>query len=371
MEIMKMLEQKELNRKDKILYQKLKKVNKEKVNLDIIYLMAWTEICGGSKIILEYVNRLSQKGHNITIITYDQKPNWFLINERVNFIQVPIDREIHEYITEADLIVATSWKCIYEAVESNKAPVVFFEQGGAHLFSKSELEEAKIEKLNNRYKMVPFIYTVSEYSRSIIKKEYNVDSKVIPIAIDNTIFYYREKENNNDSIEITAIGPEDFKFKNINEIIQAVTELKVKYSNIHFNWITQKKPEKNKIECVVSPKQNEIGDILRRTDIYICASEYESFGLPILEAMCCGAAVITTDTGGCRDFVKDKANALIIEKHNIADMKEKIELLINNKELRKKIVENGLETAKKYNWDNSTKLVEQYYREISNYEVET
>ena len=134
--------------------------------------MAWTEICGGSKVILEYVNRLSQKGHNITIITYDKKPNWFPMNKSINFIQVPIDREIHEYITDADIIVATSWKCIYEAIESNKAPVVFFEQGGSHLFSKSELEELKIEKLNNRYKMVPFIYTVSEYSRSVIKKEF-------------------------------------------------------------------------------------------------------------------------------------------------------------------------------------------------------
>lgn len=370
MEIMKMLEKKELDRQDKLIYQKLKKVNKKKVSLDIIYLMAWTEICGGSKVILEYVNRLSQKGHNITIITYDKKPNWFPMNKSINFIQVPIDREIHEYITDADIIVATSWKCIYEAIESNKAPVVFFEQGGSHLFSKSELEELKIEKLNNRYKMVPFIYTVSEYSRSVIKKEYGVDSKVIPIAIDNTIFYNRKQERNDNIIEITAIGPEDFKFKNINEIIQAVTELQKKYENIHFNWITQKFPEKNKIECIVSPKQKEIGDILRKTDIYVCASEYESFGLPILEAMSCGATVVTTDTGGCRDFVKDKENALMIEKHNIKDMKEKIELLINDKELRNRIIKNGLETARKYNWDNSTTLVEQYYKEISDYEID-
>ena len=88
--------------------------------------MVWTQVCGGSKIILEYANRISQKGHDVTIITYDQKPEWFKLNEQINFIQVPKNEELKKYIPKCDLIVATSWKCIYSAIDSQKAPVVFF-----------------------------------------------------------------------------------------------------------------------------------------------------------------------------------------------------------------------------------------------------
>ena len=34
--------------------------------------MVWTKVCGGSKIILEYANRLAKKGHKINIVTYDE-----------------------------------------------------------------------------------------------------------------------------------------------------------------------------------------------------------------------------------------------------------------------------------------------------------
>ena len=69
---------------------------------------------------------------------------------------------------------------------------------------------------------------------------------------------------------------------------------------------------------------------MRKTHIYICNSEYESFGLPTLEAMTCGATVVTTDTGGMRDFVKDNYNALVTNHHDINDIVEKVSLLVDN-----------------------------------------
>ena len=189
MGVMQYLEEKELKRNDEIIKQNVVKCNEKKQKLTITYMMMWTEVCGGSKVLLEHMNRLTKRGHKINIVTYDIKPTWFPMEEDINFIQVPLEKELHDYVPECDVIVATSWKCIYECVASNKAPVVFFEQGGNHLFQKDKLDEFRIAKLQRRYNMVPFIYTVSKYSSDVIKKEYNVNSDVIPIAIDENIFY--------------------------------------------------------------------------------------------------------------------------------------------------------------------------------------
>ena len=75
------IEKIELQREEKLPAQKLKKRQDSKEILDIVYLMVWTKTCGGSKIILEYVNRLAKLGHHITIVTYDQKPTWFPLDE--------------------------------------------------------------------------------------------------------------------------------------------------------------------------------------------------------------------------------------------------------------------------------------------------
>ena len=343
--------------------------NEFKNKLHIVYIMVWTKVCGGSKIILEYANRLIQRNHNVTIVTYDEYPQWFKLEDKVNFIQVPRGKDIKKYIPECDAIVATSWKCIYEAVQSNIAPVVFFEQGGSHLFEVENIDSNKLEIIKHRISLVQFVYTVSSYSKNKMQEIYNQDSKVICNSVDSNIFFPREKFKEKENIEIAMIGSEDFKFKNVGEILEAYRILSKKYSNLSLNWITQTQPTKNLEKAIVNPSQKEIGEILRRSDIYVCNSEYESFGLPTLEAMTCGAAVITTDTGGMRDFIRENENGLIVKKHNIKDLIEKIELLINNKELRERLAVNGLETAKTMNWDESVSQLIEYYQEISKYNI--
>lgn len=362
----------ELEIKEKLSPQKVKKVeNTDKNKLEITYIMVWTKVCGGSKIILEYASRLAGKGHKINIVTYDEKPTWYPLSDKVNFIRVPNDEDIKNYIPKSDVVVPTSWKCIRKAIESGKGPVAFFEQGGSHLFEIDKLSERKKEVVLERMKLPPFIYTVSQYSADKIKEIYGKDSGIIYNALESSVFYPREKEREAEDISITIVGSEDFKFKNIGEILEVIRDLKEKYP-IKLNWITQTKPTINEEgkDAIVNPPQKVIGDVLRDTDIYICNSEYESFGLPTLEAMTCGAASITTDTGGMRDFVVDGENALVIKHHDKGDMKEKFERLINDRDLLHKIAKNGRDTASKFNWDNSISDMEKYFREIAKYRVE-
>ena len=348
----------------------VKLYSEEKDVLEITYIMVWTKVCGGSKIILEYANRLAKRGHKINIVTYDEYPKWFSLSKNVNFIKVPNGEDIINYIPESDVVVSTSWKCIRKAVKSNKGPVAFFEQGGSHLFELDKLNDRKREIVQQRMRLPAFIYTVSQYSADKIKEIYGKDASIIYNALETSIFYSRKEEKQKEETSITIVGSEEFKFKNIGEILEVIRLLKRNYK-IKLNWITQNNPKINEEgkDAIVNPQQKVIGDVLRNTDIYICNSEYEAFGLPTLEAMTCGAAVITTDTGGMRDFVQNGINALVINHHDKDDMKEKIEMLINDKKLMHKIAENGMKTALKFNWDNSIINMEKYFRKIAKYRI--
>ena len=55
-------------------------------------------------------------------------------------------------------------------------------------------------------------------------------------------------------------------------------------------------------------------------------------------------------------MIKNKENGLLFEKGNITALAEKIILLIEDKNLKRKIVQNGLLTAEKYSLENITKI---------------
>jgi glycosyltransferase involved in cell wall biosynthesis len=365
------LEKIELARTEKLQRQDLKKIESKKEKLHIVYVMVWTKICGGSKIILEYANRLSQRGHKITIVTYDEKPTWFALEEKIEFIQARKEQTLEENIPECDIVVATSWKNIFATLKADCAPAVFFEQGGSHIFGTETLSERKSEIVKQRMSEPSYIYTVSSYAKECLKKYYQRDAFVVLNAVDESIFYPRETmEQLNDRIIITTIGPEEFEFKRIDNVIKAITELKKQYPNIQFKWISQTQPKMHSERAIVNPSQKEIGNILRNTDIYICASDYESFCLPALEAMTCGATVVTTDNGGIVDFIINKENGLVIEKNSVQDIIAKIRFLIENPEERIRLATNGLKTAQKMSWNSSVKRLEGYYQEIAQHEIE-
>ena len=346
-----------------------KKRNKQKLN--ITYVMTWTGVCGGSKIILEHANRLTDRGHNITLISHDSRPTWFNLNSSVRFIQVPWGEVLCESIPkDTDVIVATYWREIYECVEQKIAPVIYFEQGDFHLFDMEKLDERTFEYINKALKTINFVYRISRFAKQKLEEVYNAKSIVIPNAVDDRVFYYKPHIEN-EVPNITIIGSEEATFKRIQNILDAIKILKEKGYNIQLNWITPTEPKKNlNLAPIVNPPQIVIGDTLRKTDIYICASMYEAFCLPVLEAMTCGAAIVTTNNGGNMDFIEDNKNALIIEKDNIYDIVQKVEKLLNDGDLRKSLVKNGVEVSARYSWNITIDKIEEYYQEIANYVIE-
>ena len=247
----------------------------------------------------------------------------------------------------------------------------YFEQGDYHLFEPKIVEKRVEEFIKKQFETVEFIYTVSEYARKKIRERFGKDAIVIPNAVNDRVFFY-EKRRENDNFTITIIGSQNVKFKRINNILKALKELEDEGYQFDVKWITPDIPNEKKgqnIEYIVNPQQIEIGNTLRKSDIYICASIYESFCLPVLEAMTCGATVITTNNGGNMDFVQDKKNALIIEKDNIEDIKQKVKMLYYNKTLREELAKNAYITSERYRWDHIILQIEDYYREISRYKI--
>lgn len=106
------------------------------------------------------------------------------------------------------------------------------------------------------------------------------------------------------------------------------------------------------VEPISNPKI--LREHIHESDIFCypsLAENGETFGVSVIEAMACGKPVVVSDLLCFTDFVVNHKNGMIFNHksvNNINEFAEKIQFLIENKELREKLSKNAAETSKFY-----------------------
>jgi glycosyltransferase involved in cell wall biosynthesis len=80
-------------------------------------------------------------------------------------------------------------------------------------------------------------------------------------------------------------------------------------------------------------------------DIIILPTYEETFGLIVAEAMLMKVAVIGSNAGGVPEIISNRENGLLFETKNSKDLSEKINILLNDSDLRNKLILNGYDYA--------------------------
>jgi len=102
--------------------------------------------------------------------------------------------------------------------------------------------------------------------------------------------------------------------------------------------------------------RKDVSDIYNITDIIINPSYSESLiSYSVLEAGAIGVPSISTDVGGAREIIKEGISGMLFEPKNIAELNEKVCMLLLNSELRKSIGANIQQIIiRNYDWDKIT-----------------
>jgi len=104
---------------------------------------------------------------------------------------------------------------------------------------------------------------------------------------------------------------------------------------------------------------SEVNQYYNRMDIVVIPSRVnsESFGVAAVEASACAKPVVASNTGGLKEVIKDGVNGLLVEPENPEDLAQKIQVLINNPDLRSSLGKKGREMViEKYDWDKCLEL---------------
>ncbi len=98
------------------------------------------------------------------------------------------------------------------------------------------------------------------------------------------------------------------------------------------------------------PNDTALAGILNCSDLFVSTSLSEGFGLPALEAMACGCAVILSENGGCSEYARPGHNCLTYRPGDSRSLAKHIMRLVNDKKIRRHISAQGIITSKYFLW---------------------
>jgi len=96
--------------------------------------------------------------------------------------------------------------------------------------------------------------------------------------------------------------------------------------------------------------------------LFVFPSLYEGFGMPVLEAMASGVPVITSNVSSLPEVAGDAA--ILVDPLNEDKIFEAYKKILSDKKLQREMIQKGLEQAKKFEWKESVKVLEQIYEKM-------
>lgn len=123
--------------------------------------------------------------------------------------------------------------------------------------------------------------------------------------------------------------------------------------------------EMNRVTFIGSITYNSMPGEYRKADILINSSLWESFGLPILEAMASGLPVIASEVGGIPEIVKHEETGLLFKPGDPHSLAKAIIRLLEDEELSRNLrIRASQEIKRKFSWDVLNEELWRHYQSL-------
>lgn len=197
-----------------------------------------------------------------------------------------------------------------------------------------------------------------------------VDEKIINLAknLDQAIFEKISLKFNLKNPYLFYVGNAQ-PHKNLVKLINAFNILKKTHQDLNLvlsgpnNYFWQKIKKEHQVENVIFTgllTEEELVALYKNAQAFILPSLEEGFGIPILEAMACGCAVVSSNAASLPEVGGD--TALYFNPSNVQDMANKINQVLDDKKLRQEMIEKGQKRYEYFSWNKLAKQTLEVYQ---------
>lgn len=181
---------------------------------------------------------------------------------------------------------------------------------------------------------------------------------------------FRKKFELEDTFIVLFAGQKTYE-KGAIQVLQSMSLLAKRHTNIAFLAIgfsspvwEHEKRKVNNIKIIDLPylSGQDKKDAFDACDLFVMPSRIDSFGIVYLEAWMCGKPVIGARINFITDVIRENVDGYLVEFGNAEQLAQKIENLIGNEALRRKLGQNGKERVlANFTWSRIVSTIEKLY----------
>jgi glycosyltransferase involved in cell wall biosynthesis len=342
-------------------------------NMKICFIMNSFSLypSGGAKMIFEYANRLSERGHEIQILYLNHEawkkyhlpetirkwlvtqvskisPTWFSLDKKIEHLSL-YDKQLEEKTQDTNVFIVTAVTTVNISREIFKnRRFAYFIQGYENWFVSDQY-------VQDTYKLGMTNIVVSEWLKRFVDKYSNTDSILIknPIDLNKYKIMTPIDERKPHSIGVLYhTQPE----KGLKYAIGALKRIKKDYPDLSvYMFGVPNRPNDFPawIHYTKKASQEQTIGIYNEVSVWLCATMDEGYGLTGLEAMACGDVLVSTAYKGVFEYAENEENALLSPVKDISSLVKNVERVFEDRDLKYKLIQNAQKSIKNFSWDKA------------------
>jgi glycosyltransferase involved in cell wall biosynthesis len=207
--------------------------------------------------------------------------------------------------------------------------------------------------------------TVSEFSKDEIHELYGAKKENISVVYNAVNVIFKPLPKHSSETYILAVSSLNYQ-KNFHSLIKAFNQLPP--SDVKLFLVGGVNKNFASLELLKDIEQNkniifkgrvdddELINLYSNATCFVYPSLYEGFGIPPLEAQACGCPVISSNVASLPE-VGGKDSVVYCDPHDANDIKEKIELVLNDEDLQNELRQKGFENIQRFSWKKSAEKI--------------
>jgi glycosyltransferase involved in cell wall biosynthesis len=327
---------------------------------------------GGTRIYIELANILSRRSHQVTILiprgsnttTFSidpkvkLKPIGFAIPQREDVSSIIRTMMLFPLLDDCDIVLAnyylTSFPVAFSSLfKHNRHCVNLIQHYEPLAFGEAERTFPQLKKwlAETTYRFPMEQVAVAKWIAKRVSQVSKRNVHVIYPNIDLSIFKPSDGSTFRERNSILAFPGKDI-WKGWDDFVHAfaildknIAGLKVIASS-RFPYPLPQGPY-----CGVQPKDDqELVSLYQAAAVYVHPSWWEGCPLAPLEAMACGTPVVAAASEGILEYAVDGENCVLVPPKSPAELADSLYRVINDDQLRTRLINGGYETVKRFDW---------------------
>ena len=314
---------------------------------------------GGIRFLVELGNGLTKRGHDVTFVVLAGERRDYAVLGRVCLVP----RLQPEFMPPGDLVLPNFYLTVPCSLSGRAMPARIC-LGYEPLF----VGEAKAAE--DTYRIPMPIAAISRWLQGILRQRVGRHSVVINPGLDWSVFHPGNVPRHPATVVCLARHqrPGVYWFKGFPQFVQAMALVHTRYPGVRAIVASPDLPQlETPFPAVLlrNPSDRQLADLYRQATVFVFPSLLEGFGLPPLEAMACGAPVVTTACGGVSDYARDGENCLMVPPGGAVEMSQAILRLLGDASLRIRLSGAGVDTARPWTWGRTVSQAEQFLEAVA------